>query len=84
MLAVGRSYREAMREFAAMSNLDVWYSRLTVEEIVARLRQAKAKKQAKAVAAGAREGADEGQHEGLQQADDRRRRRAAGSSPTRR
>lgn len=31
VLAAARSYRESMREFAAMRNLDVWYSRLDVE-----------------------------------------------------
>ena len=30
-LAVARAYRDAMREFAEMDNLDVWYSRLDVE-----------------------------------------------------
>jgi uncharacterized protein (DUF2252 family) len=29
--AAVRSYREAMREFAAQSNLDVWYARLDIE-----------------------------------------------------
>jgi uncharacterized protein (DUF2252 family) len=52
VLAVGRSYREAMREFALMSNLDVWYARLTAEEIVAKLRAAKAKRQEKTVEQG--------------------------------
>ena len=33
--AVTRAYREAMRSFAAMSNLDLWYARLDVEEIAA-------------------------------------------------
>ena len=33
--AVTRSYREAIRDFAAMSNLDLWYSRIDVEEIAA-------------------------------------------------
>ena len=33
--AVTRSYREAIRGFAAMSNLDVWYSRIDVDEIAA-------------------------------------------------
>ena len=28
-----RAYREAMREFAAMRNLDVWYARIDVDEI---------------------------------------------------
>ena len=35
-LAAVRSYREAMHEFAAMRALDVWYSRLDVEEITTR------------------------------------------------
>jgi uncharacterized protein (DUF2252 family) len=35
---VGRSYREAMREFAAMGNLELWYARLDVEDVFARFR----------------------------------------------
>jgi uncharacterized protein (DUF2252 family) len=35
-LAAGRSYREAMRAFAAMRVLDVWYARLDVEEVATR------------------------------------------------
>ena len=31
--AVTRSYREAMRAFAGMSNLDLWYARIDVDEI---------------------------------------------------
>ncbi len=38
VLAVGRRYREAMRAFAAMGELEVWYSRLDVEDIVSRTR----------------------------------------------
>jgi uncharacterized protein (DUF2252 family) len=38
LLAAGGSYRRAMREFAAMGNLDVWYSRLDVEPKLAALR----------------------------------------------
>ncbi len=53
VLAVGRAYRESMREFASMSNLAVWYSRLTVDEIRDRLETAKAKKQTKVVDKGA-------------------------------
>ena len=34
-LAVTSAYREAIRSFAAMSNLDLWYSRIDVEEIAA-------------------------------------------------
>jgi uncharacterized protein (DUF2252 family) len=52
VLAVGRAYRESMREFALMSNLGVWYARLTAEEIAARLRAAKAKRQEKALTKG--------------------------------
>ena len=33
--AVTRSYREAIRAFAEMSNLEVWYARIDVEEIAA-------------------------------------------------
>ena len=37
-LALARSYREAMLDMAQMKKLDVWYARLDVEEIDARLR----------------------------------------------
>ncbi len=33
--AVTRSYREAIRGFGQMSNLDIWYSRIDVDEIAA-------------------------------------------------
>jgi uncharacterized protein (DUF2252 family) len=36
--AVARSYREAIRRFAAMRNLDVWYARVDVVETVKRWR----------------------------------------------
>jgi uncharacterized protein (DUF2252 family) len=42
-----RAYREAMRDFAAMGNLDLWYARVEVDELVqqaARLGTAKAVK----------------------------------------
>ena len=32
---VARSYRESIRQFAAMRNLDVWYARIHVEEVIA-------------------------------------------------
>jgi len=35
---VVRSYREAMREFARMRNLDLWYARLDIEELFRDLR----------------------------------------------
>lgn len=34
--STGRAYREAVREFARLDNLDLWYSRLTVQDIVDR------------------------------------------------
>ena len=37
--AVVRAYREAMRQFASMGNLDVWYSRLDAAAIEQRLRR---------------------------------------------
>ncbi len=38
LAAVGGQYRESMRGFARMSNLDVWYARLDEDAIRARLR----------------------------------------------
>jgi uncharacterized protein (DUF2252 family) len=49
LLSVVRAYREAMREFAAMNNLDVWYSRMNVTDMIAKLRSQQDKKQAKTV-----------------------------------
>ncbi len=37
VLAVGAEYRRAMRAFARMGELEVWYSRLDVEDVVARM-----------------------------------------------
>ena len=34
-LAVGKSYREAMAGYAAMRNLDLWYTRVNVDDLVA-------------------------------------------------
>ena len=36
VLACAREYREAMRRFADMSHLDVWYERINASELVAR------------------------------------------------
>ena len=35
--AAAREYREAMRGFAAMRNLEIWYARLDVEAVMARI-----------------------------------------------
>src|SRR5262249_24061356 len=37
--AVSRSYREAIREFASMRNIDVWYARTDVEETARELQR---------------------------------------------
>ena len=37
-LAAVKAYREAMAEFAAMGNMDIWYARLTEEEILNSMR----------------------------------------------
>ncbi len=58
LLAAGRSYRESMREFAAMSNLDVWYAQVDVDaglgEMMARGVDAATRKRAQANIAKAR------------------------------
>ena len=48
VLRTVRSYREAMREFAAMHNLDVWYARLDVDTVLADLAKVADHKQMKA------------------------------------
>ena len=48
VLTAVRSYREAMRQFAAMHNLDVWYARLDVDTLLADLSKVADKKQMKA------------------------------------
>jgi uncharacterized protein (DUF2252 family) len=56
-LATAAAYRTAMREFAAMSILDVWYARFDVEDALARLQSdmpKKAVRQTKAQIAKAR------------------------------
>ena len=45
--AVTRSYREAIRSFAEMSNLELWYSRIDVDEIAALATQQGTRKQQK-------------------------------------
>ena len=37
-LAAVRAYREAMAEFAEMGNMDIWYSRLTEQEVMEAVR----------------------------------------------
>jgi uncharacterized protein (DUF2252 family) len=49
VLRAVRAYREAMREFAAMGNLEVWYARLDVDTVLADLRDVVDRTQLKAV-----------------------------------
>jgi uncharacterized protein (DUF2252 family) len=49
VLRTVREYREAMRHFAAMGNLDVWYARLDVDALLAEVAQVADRKQMKAV-----------------------------------
>ena len=46
-LAVGRAYREAMARYAGMGNLELWYTRVDVEELFGELRRAVSAKERK-------------------------------------
>ncbi len=48
VLCTVRHYREAMREFAKMGNLDVWYARLDIESLLAEIAKVADPKQMKA------------------------------------
>jgi uncharacterized protein (DUF2252 family) len=50
VLEVVRSYRESMRSFADMPNLEVWYARLPMQDLEAQFRANADTKQARAVA----------------------------------
>ena len=47
VLAAGRSYVEAMRSFAAMTNLEVWYSHLAVDKVLPEIKAQTTPKRAK-------------------------------------
>jgi uncharacterized protein (DUF2252 family) len=49
LLTAAREYREAMRAFASMRNLEVWYARLDVEGLLADLRAAVGEKEGAAL-----------------------------------
>ena len=66
--AVARAYREAMRSYADMGNMDVWYAHVDVEEF-AELAARQATRQAgEALREERREGTLQGQREGVRQA----------------
>jgi uncharacterized protein (DUF2252 family) len=50
--AAARAYREAMRDFAEMGNLDVWYARLSADDILATVRERGDKRAARKVKRG--------------------------------
>ena len=47
-LEVGRAYRENIRSFSAMGNLELWYTRIEVDDLLVRLREQASAKQLKA------------------------------------
>src|SRR3954451_20658876 len=49
-MAVTRGYREAMAAFAAMGNLDLWYARMEVDDLLAEAARQSSKKQLKRAA----------------------------------
>ena len=46
-LAVGRSYREAINRYAGMRNLDLWYTRVDVEDLLAEVEKSATAKERK-------------------------------------
>ena len=47
-LEVGRAYRESIRTFSSMGNLELWYTRIEIDDLMARLRAQATAKQLKA------------------------------------
>ena len=76
LAAVGR-YRQAMRDFAGMTNLDVWYAHVDVDQLRAQFESAAEGAAAQGGGQGPGHGADQGQHAGGGQADPHRGRPAA-------
>ena len=62
------SYRQAMRGFADMTNLDVWYAHADVDQLRAGLGAQLTRAPAQAAGPGHGQGADQGQHAGSGQA----------------
>ena len=77
VMAAVREYREAMARFAAMRNIDVWYTRLDVAGIQEQLGAAASRKQMERFQAQVAEAAHEGQPASAHEAVSDRRRRAA-------
>ncbi len=77
VVAMVHSYREAMHEFAELGNLDVWYARVSVDGLVDEAEPGTAGRGSVDGRPRRREGADARSPEGVQEAHDHRRRRAA-------
>jgi uncharacterized protein (DUF2252 family) len=56
-IASVRAYREAMAEFATMGNMDIWYARLTEEQVMGALRTLTKSERTKKTASEAKKGA---------------------------
>ena len=69
VLAMVRSYREAMLKFAPMDLLEVWYSRLDVDALAGESQVPARQEEGEGRRAGRGEGAVEGQHAGAGEAD---------------
>ena len=76
-LAAAQSYREAMRDFSPMGSLELWYTRLDVDDIAERYGAEAGARELRAFQQGGDEGRVEGQPAGHGQADPRRRRAPA-------
>jgi uncharacterized protein (DUF2252 family) len=74
---VTESYRQAMHEFAAMRNMDVWYAREDIEELAKQFRAQANAEQRKRLDKNLAKDAHEGQPGCVREADGARRRRAA-------
>ena len=77
LLATVARYRMAMRRFAGLGNLDVWYTQVDVDELRKSVRRAAEAEPAQGAGQGRGQGADPGQHAGTAQADPDRGRAAA-------
>ena len=73
-LAALREYREAMRGFAGMSDLDVWYSRLDVDGVPGPREGERQEGEAEGAREGTGQGAQQGQQAGALEAERARRR----------
>ena len=84
-LTVAQAYREGIKRYAAMRSLDLWYSRLDVDELLGELRRQAKAKDAKVLdrRRQRRQGPHEGQHESIRKADrgGRRQLRIVGDPP---